>query len=376
MAQTQTTRTGNSNTLRGADRANSNIHEDLLDMFTNEDRAETPIVSSIGSSKATNVTHEWLIDNYRDPRDNAANEGADYAATDAVQNPRRRLSNFTQIFRNTVAVSGTSEAVNVAGVSSEFGYQIRKNVVELRRDIERQVVRYSDHSTAAPTNANVAAAVKSGTDPRHFGSLYTYAATHVSAAGNLSRIGGTGTATAVNATATTYDDYNGDQLFYAPQATAAVQLDVEHINSVITRMYDEGGKPNAMYVPTEIKPRTSNLFSTGSSANAGALSQRNMDAMMMKLNIAVTSVMTDFGFDLAIVPSYIMQNFSTATTGTHGASNIFFVDTNMVKRSTLRPINTKRLDDQGDGKRALIICEETLEVRNGQGVGVLYNVSA
>ena len=61
MAQTTTTRTGTANTLRANDRANSSVHEDLLDMFTNEDRSETPLVSMMGSSKAPNAKHLSLI---------------------------------------------------------------------------------------------------------------------------------------------------------------------------------------------------------------------------------------------------------------------------------------------------------------------------
>ena len=110
--QVQSTRTGNTNTLRGGDRANSNIHEDLLDMFTNEDRSETPLVSMMGSSKASNINHEWLVDNYADPVANNAAEGGDFLASDAAQTPRRRLGNYTQIFRKTIAVSGTSVAVD------------------------------------------------------------------------------------------------------------------------------------------------------------------------------------------------------------------------------------------------------------------------
>ena len=90
--------------------------------------------------------------------------------------------------------------------------------------------------------------------------------------------------------------------------------------------------------------------------------------MAAKLNIAITSVMTDFGFDLMLMPSYIMQNFNSA------ANVILAVDTSTVKRAVLRPIFTNKLDDGGDGKRALIICEETLRVDNPQSVGGVYNV--
>ena len=373
MAQTTTTRTGTANTLRANDRANSSVHEDLLDMFTNEDRSETPLVSMMGSSKASNINHEWLVDNYRDPEFSAAAEGETFNAADANQTPRRRLGNYTQIFRETVATSGTAIAVDTAGVSSEFAHQIKKKVVELRRDIEAQYTRYWPSSTTNPTGLNASRIVKNGDDPRHAGSIFCYAQTHLLATTSGTTTAGLTVYTSTGGAGSAYNagNYLADGTSFVGDAAANVapgdSLGVV-INDLMETMYNNGGKPNVLLTGTRGKVALSAAFTAGGGGGAGVASQRNIDAMAKKLNIAITSVMTDFGFDLMLMPSYVMQNFNSAS------NVILAVDTSMVKRAVLRPIFTKKLDDNGDGKRALIICEETLRVDNPQSVGGVYNV--
>ena len=65
--------------MSGASGVGRHNREDLSDMITNISPTETPFLSSIGSSKATNVYHEWLTHSL------AA------AVTTTVRSPRRRL---------------------------------------------------------------------------------------------------------------------------------------------------------------------------------------------------------------------------------------------------------------------------------------------
>jgi hypothetical protein len=53
---------------------------------------------------------------------------------------RLRKTNYCQIFKKDVIVSGTVEAVNHLGVGSEFDYQTEKRMRELLRDLEKAVV--------------------------------------------------------------------------------------------------------------------------------------------------------------------------------------------------------------------------------------------
>ena len=108
--------------------AGGSIREDLANFVSNIDRDETPLMSMIGSTKATSTYHDWLTDEYADPIAQTVAEGSDFASTggsaaagtDAVHTNRTRLRNFTQIFRAQIAVSNTSVAVDTAGVANEF----------------------------------------------------------------------------------------------------------------------------------------------------------------------------------------------------------------------------------------------------------------
>ena len=62
-------------------------------------------------------------------------------------------------------------------------------------------------------------------------------------------------------------------------------------------------------MPHPLKPSFSALLSEGSTTS---VSERRLNAMESKLNIAISGVMTDFGFDIALVPNYVM-NLNGAT---------------------------------------------------------------
>jgi len=72
---------------------------------------------------------------------NAALEGADADA--ARFTTRQRKQNVTQIFRATVQVSGTMQAVRKPGVSDELDYQTQERVRELLRDLENSIINGS-----------------------------------------------------------------------------------------------------------------------------------------------------------------------------------------------------------------------------------------
>ncbi len=109
--------------------------EDLSDVIYNISPTDTPIMSSVGKSKATAVYHEWQTDSLAAATtNNAAVEGDD--ATDATMSPTTRLGNYTQIVQKTIKISGTLDAVDKAGRKSEKAYQLAKASAEIKRDIE------------------------------------------------------------------------------------------------------------------------------------------------------------------------------------------------------------------------------------------------
>ena len=329
------------------------IREDLANFVSNIDRDETPFSSSAGSTKATSTQHSWLTDEYADPLAQTVAEGAAFltttgsraAGTDSVQSNRTRLFNYTQIFRSQIEVSNTAIAVDTAGIANEYAYQLKKKGVETRRYREFQFVNggataVRDLTGNVRRSAGIKAFVGSG------GSAATHNVISVNGGAITYATPGTG-ATIPTAAAGTADD-----------------LDRNDVEDLMTRMYRNGGKPNVLMCSATTKPIISRLFGTNMQT-----SERRLTAMEKKLNLAITGVITDFGFDLGIIPNYMMDLAGSV-------SDVFAYDSSMVKTAMLRPLMSTKLDDDGDGKRALVVEECCLEVMNPFSVGVILQADS
>lgn len=357
------------------------IREDLANYITNISRDETPFASSVGTSKATSVNHEWLTDDYANPTDNAAVEGADYNSSSIVFNNRVRKNNYTQIFRKELGVSGTSIATDQAGVANEYAYQLEKNAVELKRDIERQYVRFQ--ATGNPTESvkNAGSASTAHRSSSIFSWVRT-ATTPGTVAANTFDVDNASSATQatganVNVVSggvslTADANLTGDNIVRPATAiTSPTAITRGHFEGLLTGMYVQGAKPDVAMMSPSLKVAVSQLFSDG---NAGTVAQRRMEALQAKVGTAVTSVMTDFGFDIALMPNYQMDTAGSNLLGGGASGIVLMYESQAIKRSFLRPYEHTRLDNGGDGLRGLLICEETLEVRNPKAVGALYGV--
>ena len=127
--------------------------EDLIDVIANISPAETPLFSTFGKAKATNVKHEWLKDALADAASNAAEEGADYSK--AAVTARTRLYNYTQIFIKQPYVTKTQEAILKAGIKSEMAYQVAKAMKEIKRDVEYAIINNATATVAADSTAGL-----------------------------------------------------------------------------------------------------------------------------------------------------------------------------------------------------------------------------
>ena len=344
------------------------IREDLENMVSNIDRSEAPFVDSIGKMSASNVLHEWLTDEYADPNKTLAEEGTAFAST--TQTTRARLGNYCGIFREDVAVSGTSEAVDKAGVASEMSYQLKKATIEIMRRVDNVYTSFSN----TVTEGNEVVRIGTG-NTRRPGSIFSYIAS-----GNHSFLGASvgltntdssgvalaGTTNVVNATANPAapSGYSANGTNYIRYSGTGANVTRANIETLLTNMYNNGGRPNMVLVPSNIKVALSNLFGSDSTT-----AERRLKAMEKRVSLAVTGVISDFGFDLMLAPSYIMQMHSGAS------ASMLVYQTDKVKRAQLRPTKTIKLDRGGDGFRSIVLCEETLVVENPNGVGVIQNVT-
>ena len=341
--------------------AGGSIREDLANYVSNIDRDETPFISSIGRGKATSTTHAWLTDVYADPAAQSVAEGAAFnqvgvdndpatgtvaAGTLSSQTNRVRLDNETQIFRAQIEVSNTAVAVNTAGIANEFAYQLKKKGVEVRRNVEFQATRY-----------NATGSTKASGVTRRMGSLFSYLYED-----NLVDNQATpGTFTyATPGTGVSVPAVSG-----GTGGARAIQRSA--IESLTTNMYGNGGRPNIIMMSHFLKPSFSTLFNANNTT--ATFSERRLSAMEKKLNIAITGVMTDFGFDIALVPNYVMA-------GNGATSHALAYDSRMLKSAVLRPLNPGKLNDYGDGKLGLVTEECTLEVMNPRACGAIFSLSA
>lgn len=346
------------NTVNLGGGAGGRIREDLANFVSNIDRDETPFVSSIGTTKATSTSHSWITDEYAAPTIQTVAEGTGFAesgtallGTGAFQSARTRLTNYTQIFLAPVAVTNTSIAVNTAGIANEFAYQLKKKGVEVRRNRELQMMHYNSTSSIGTDSSST----------RRLSSVWSWVG-----ASNTVATGGT----------VTQASGNGSNI-PSTSATSDAALTRATVESLMTTMYRNGGRPNMMMVSATRKVSVSNLFGSDTTTNTADI--RRLSAMESKLNLAINGIITDFGFDLMIKANYIMDEFTNPALSNPVAAAdnlILCYDTSMLKSAVLRPLHTSKFDDNGDGKRGQIREECTLEVKNPNAVGAILRVSA
>ena len=152
------------------------IREDLADIIYSIAPTETPFMSGVAKTKATNTSHQWQTDSLADVAANAAVEGASisYPTLSATT----KLTNHTQISTKAVQVSATNDAVTSAGRNNELAYQVAKSAKELKRDMETALL------------SNVAAAAGNATTARKLGGVQTWISSNVDIGAGGSGSGG------------------------------------------------------------------------------------------------------------------------------------------------------------------------------------------
>jgi len=154
MSESTPTGTLISPTLKaGLNASGSNLHEDLSSLITMVSPADTPLLSAFKRGSATQTKHEWIEDVLASPATNKHLEGSD-AINDALA-ARTRLDNECQIFRKTIQVSDTTQAVDVVGVDNEYAYQSQKKLKELALDIEYALLVSEKQARSASTEGEL-----------------------------------------------------------------------------------------------------------------------------------------------------------------------------------------------------------------------------
>ena len=301
--------------------------EDLSDVIYNISPTDTPIMSSIGKSKATGVYHEWQTDQLSAATtNNALVEGAD--ATSATLSPTVRIGNYTQIVGKTVQISGTLEAVDKAGRKSEKAYNLAKASAEIKRDIE------------AIITANQGQEVGSSSTARKMGSLLSYIKTNTNE--------GSGTTAGVDPVT----------IGVSTRTDGTTRTFTETmLKDAIAKVFTSGGTPAALFVSPAQKQVVSGF--TGLAAQRYQVPTNGQATILAGADL----YQSDFGV-LQIVPNRFMRT-----------RDALILDPEYAALAYLRPFQTNELAKTGDSDNTQILAELTLEVRNEAAHGGVFDLS-
>ena len=304
--------------------------EDLVDVIYDISPQDTPIMSSIGKSKASAVYHEWQTDSLAAATTaNAAVEGAD--ATAATLSPTTRVGNYTQIVQKTVQVSGTLEAVDKAGRKSEKAYQLAKASAELKRDIE------------AIITANQGVTVGNSSTARKMSSLLSWIKTNTNKGSGTTTAGADPTTSGVGARV----DADTTRTFTETM-----------LKDVVQKVFTSGGTPSLLVVPPALKQVVSGF--TGLSQH-----RYNSNASGEVTILAGADLyQSDFGV-ISIVPNRFMRS-----------RDALVLDPEYAALAYLRPFQTNDLAKTGDSEKTQILAELTLEVKNEAAHGGVFDLAA
>lgn len=304
--------------------------EDLIDKIFNTSPTETPVVSSIGRTTATNTFHEWQRDSLAAANaDNAAIDGDD--ASMEAQTPTERVGNYMQIFRKVKGVSRRANIVKKAGRGTEMAYIKAQAMLEIKRDIEAMVL--SNNAAVAPTTSVAGKSAGLG--------VQSYA--------NALHNGAGATAAWTSGAPTTAVTAGTNRTFTEALLKTACQ-----------NVYTNSGGVASMVVMSPSHKATFSAFA-GIAVNRVEVKGKNQGTVIGAADIYVS----DFGA-LEIVPHYLMA----------GATDVHLLNTEYIDLAVLDGFKTEPLAKTGDSEKVMIITDCALAVRAPKALAKLSNLTA
>lgn len=369
MAATRSNQVGGSDYTSGANR------EDLKQGLHLVSADQTPLLSSIGTTNATNTRHEWATQSLATPVTTAVSTSYEFATANATNQLATRISNYAQVFGKTIHIDGLQmKSMDISSAKNWFENTAMIRRKEIRRDVETKMLAYDQFNAAAST-ANV---YTTGDTPS-MASLNSYAGTFVRLgnddvklyAGTDAASAGTAITTtrgtAVSILGTTNAAAGSHTVRYEAVAGETGQALTEtHLTSLQQVASDNGGVFTHVMVPSRLKKTVTDLLISGS----GGAAQRRAEVMSTRVAMTVDSVLTDF-FDLKIMRNYLMGLSGAADAD----SMLYMYNSGSVKRAIYQA--DKLIVDQSArfGKGGIVICAETLEVAAPNDVGMIMTIT-
>lgn len=300
--------------------------EDITDTIYRIDPTDTPFYSGVEKAKASAVNHEWQTQALRSVAANAQLEGDDITAVSRT--PTVRLGNICQILYTSARVTGTQRVVDHAGRDDEMAYQEMLAGLELKRDIEYNLVGLSTAKVIGAT-----------TTARKFASVNAWITT------NTDKGGGTAAdPTAADGTSARVDS-----------ATLSAFTEAR-LKNVIKKCFDQGGKPTVVMLNSFNKQQFSTFTGRGTPMQ---------DQGERKITAAVDVYESDFG-RLKVTPNRFMRQ-----------RDAFVLQMDMWATAPLpgRSMVSFPLAKTGDSDAKVILSEMTLESRNEKASGGVFDLT-
>lgn len=303
--------------------------EDLSNAIYNIDPFDTPIMSAARRRNAKARTFDWQTENLPTvDTDNAQVEGFELVRT--ASTPTVRLSNVTQISKRDATVTGSQEASDPAGKSSEMGHQMALKSKVLKSDMEaimsgRQARNDGDDANPRRTEA-IAHWIARGRDRN-----------------NVQGNAVVGYKTSLPLTAT--------DAFAAVAAGNQVAFSEVQVGDAMQTAYNNGAQPDLLIVPPAIK-RTVSTFK----------GRNSTQVMVGKTEVIATVdvIATDFG-RIKVIPSRWIPT-----------DTALLIDPQYVAVAFFRNFRQYPLAKIGDAETRMILAEWGVEMRNPMA-HILFN---
>jgi len=303
------------------------IREDLSDIIYNISPTDTPFLSSIGKTKATNTSYQWQTDTLTAVAVNAKVEGASISYPTLTSSTK--LTNYTQISSKACQVSGTDDAVNLAGRNTEIAYQVAKAAKELKRDMENALL------------ANVAAATGDATTARALGGVVTWMTSNVSAG-----TGGSGAGSGAIRS-------DGTQRAFTETL----------LRATLKTTWDSGGNPDTIMLNGFNKQKLS--FFTGGATRFDKAEDR-------RLMTSIDVYESDFG-TMKVVPNRWIRK-ANSTSAKRG-QDVLLLEMDMWAVPFLRDFKLEDPARTADADQRFLVVEYTLESKNQAASGLVTDVT-
>lgn len=310
--------------------------EDFENAIYNVTPWETPILSAIGRSKASGKLHKWQIDVLDTPAANVQVEGDDLPTTLGAVAATTEVANYTQISRKVIGVSGTMEAVDKYGRSSEMAYQMAKASKALKTDID---------FTISQNSASVAGTTSTG---RQSAGMESWIASNTVTSASVTTGSTTGYTTSTGLVAAPTD------------GTAQGTFDESVLKALITQIWSSSTGQVDMIVMAGARKAT---MSTATFAGIATRFRDVGAGQKAQIISGVDLYVSDFGTH-KLVPSRQMR-----------AKTVLALNTDYWSVAYLRPFQTKEVASTGDYERKMLIAEWTLVSKNEKASGKLRDLA-